>query len=193
VSTTMAERPRANARGTCTIDGCDRPHYGKGWCNPHYQRWRRRKEEPAATVVRPVDPVDPVDRFWTYVDKETARTSTGCWLWTGPLVSNGYARHSAQNQQVLAHRFAYELLVGPIPEGLQLDHVWARGCRHLHCVNPAHLEPVTGAENVRRAERTRRTHCPQGHLYDETNTYWRKDRPGNRQCRACANGARRSA
>lgn len=82
---------------------------------------------------------------------------------------------------VPAYRFAYEFLVGPIPDGLELDHL----CRVRLCVNPAHLEPVTHAENNKRAG-VAKTHCKWGHPYNEANTYRRRDRPGNRQCRVCA-------
>jgi len=85
---------------------------------------------------------DDERRFWSYVEK----TET-CWLWTGHLTDDGYGRLGINGQLVLAHRFAYELLVGPIPEGLHLDHL----CRVRHCVKPDDLEPVTPAENVRRA------------------------------------------
>jgi hypothetical protein len=83
------------------------------------------------------------------------------------------------------HRVAYELLVGPIPEGLELDHL----CRNTRCVNPEHLEPVTGRENLMRAvsswaaKNAAKTHCPQGHPYDEENTKVKRD--GGRACRAC--------
>lgn len=85
----------------------------------------------------------------------------------------------------LAHRFAYEDIVGPILEGLTIDHL----CRVRHCVNPAHLEPVTHLENVRRGNgglnQLAKTHCPKGHPYDEENTYRLPSRPSGRYCRAC--------
>lgn len=73
----------------------------------------------------------------------------GCWEWQGELNSNGYGRVWRNNKRIMAHRGFYELHRGPIPEGLELDHL----CRNKPCVNPAHLEPVTHAENVRRAAR----------------------------------------
>lgn len=87
-------------------------------------------------------------RFWARVDR---RDPDYCWLWVGPLNSNGYAVISEGGRRgrgIRAHRYAYELLVGPIPEGLHLDHL----CRVRHCVNPKHLEPVTKTENARRAQ-----------------------------------------
>ena len=105
-----------------------------------------------------------------------------CWLWAGRHDSAGYGRMDRARS---IHRTTYEMYVGPIPDDLELDHL----CRNHGCCNPAHLEPVTHAENVRRGESgiagKSRTHCPQGHPYDEQNTYLRPDRPGNRDCRIC--------
>jgi hypothetical protein len=102
---------------------------------------------------------------------------TGCWLWTASVKANGYAQFNDGAHNHNAHRLVYSLLVGPIPDGLELDHL----CHVRHCVNPGHLEPVTHAENVRRAA-DRVVQCPQGHPYDDVNTYrWR----GARLCRTC--------
>lgn len=110
-------------------------------------------------------------------------SDTGCHLWTGATMTNGYGRFGGEGRAVLAHRWAYEHFIGPIPEGLELDHL----CRVRNCVNPFHLEPVTGAENRRRGEgfagrQSRQTACKHGHPLDEENTYvWR----GQRKCRTC--------
>jgi hypothetical protein len=124
------------------------------------------------------------ERFWPKVDKNGPN---GCWVWTASKCSAGYGRFVPvfyQSPQ-LAHRYAYELLVGPIPEGLQIDHL----CRNPSCVNPTHLEPVTQLENVRRGDagknQTSKTHCPRGHEYTEENVYRVPSRPNGRQCRAC--------
>ncbi len=90
---------------------------------------------------------------------------------------------------MLAHRFAYELTVGPIPKGLTIDHVRERGCILELCCNPAHLEPVTLQENLLRggtfqAANAAKTHCPRGHPYAGGNLYVRPD--GSRRCRTCA-------
>ena len=87
------------------------------------------------------------ERFWSRVQK-----TDGCWLWTAGKNNNGYGWFKVNGKMVLAHRFSYELHIGPIPEGLVLDHVKARGCTNRTCVNPAHLEPVTELENIRRGE-----------------------------------------
>ncbi|WP_461634535.1 HNH endonuclease signature motif containing protein [Glutamicibacter soli] len=100
-----------------------------------------------------------------------------CWLWTASTKENGYGQFNSSNRNWNAHRLVYELLVGPIQEGMELDHL----CRVRHCVNPQHLEPVTRKVNVRR-QFDAITHCPQGHEYNEENTYWHN---GNRLCRKC--------
>lgn len=120
--------------------------------------------------------------------------SSGCLLWSGGLTKNGYAaisqRSGSDRQDFYIHRLMYEWLVGPIPEGLEIDHL----CRVRHCASPAHLEAVTRRENTLRgvspaARQARQTHCIHGHPFDDANTYrWRT----RRYCRACA-VARRSA
>jgi hypothetical protein len=116
------------------------------------------------------------------IDAKTDRSGE-CWLWTSSLNRYGYAEMKINGRSRMAHRVAYELLVGPIPDGLQLDHL----CRVRYCVNPAHLEPVTSAENTRRGEsfaatNGSKTHCKRGHAFDDENTYlWR----GSRICKAC--------
>lgn len=119
------------------------------------------------------------DRFWTKVKK----TDT-CWLWTGTK-PDGYGRFYYDGAKRPAHRFAYELLVGPIPAGLEIDHL----CRNHGCVNPDHLEPVTHAENLRRGKtrawwNERKTHCKHGHPFTPENTYTYPGRK-KRGCRTC--------
>lgn len=118
--------------------------------------------------------------FWSKV----RASDSGCWIWTGAVNSTGYPCFGIQGRSQLAHRVAYRTLVQPIPAGLEIDHL----CRTPRCVNPQHLEPVTKAENVRRAlEANRPTHCPQGHAYTEANTITKRQSGGyvNRLCRTC--------
>lgn len=127
-------------------------------------------------------------------DKERARQyfedrvlrSEGCWKWTGHVApSTGYGYASVGRvYHGPAHRLSFELFVGPIPKGLQLDHL----CRQRDCVNPKHLEPVTSAENVLRgtgitANNARKMYCQHGHPLSGKNLKLRPD--GYRACRAC--------
>lgn len=134
------------------------------------------------------------ERFWAKVNKNGPLwKGTPCWVWIASRNENGYGyfgpgmHHSPRLVRV--HRYAYELLVGPIPEGLTIDHL----CRNRPCVNPAHMETVTNKENILRglstgAHNARKTHCPQGHPYDLFNTYLRRDKGRTgRNCRACDN------
>lgn len=116
----------------------------------------------------------------------SAEGTDGCWLWTGGKNPNGYGRVFDKGAGALrqAHRLVYERLVGPIPEGLQLDHL----CRVRNCVNPEHLEPVTARENTIRGDtgpgrNARKTHCMRGHEFTPENTRIRPN--GSRMCRTC--------
>lgn len=133
--------------------------------------------------------VDPVIRF---TDKINPDPDTGCWFWAASLDGRGYGQFVIKRGKIVrAHRLSYEIFVGPIPEGLDLDHL----CREPRCVNPDHLEPVTRAENVRRGlSVTKRkhqalslTHCPNGHEYAiHGTTYFHKSRNrSSRKCTAC--------
>lgn len=115
------------------------------------------------------------DRFW----KKVQKTET-CWLWTGAKQSQGYGNVRVKKVYWRAHRLAYEELVGPIPNGKQLDHL----CRVKNCVNPAHLEPVTAKENTQRAF-SLITHCPKGHPLVEGNLSLAHLRSGSRRCLTC--------
>lgn len=122
--------------------------------------------------------MDASSRFFAKVNK-----TSGCWLWTASK-RRGYGAFYFEGRHWAAHRWAYEHLVGPIPAGLQLDHL----CRVPACVNPNHLEPVTGRVNLLRgdtfqAANARKTRCVNGHPFSPENTYIIKD--GKRACRTC--------
>lgn len=118
------------------------------------------------------------DRFWAKVSIQD-----GCWEWQAYADSLGYGRFWDDGRMVLAHRFSYELARGPIAEGMVIDHL----CRNPRCVNPTHLEVVTPGENTVRGQSPSsanrgKTHCKNGHPFDEANTYRYKT---VRWCRTC--------
>ena len=104
-------------------------------------------------------PVSAEERFYSHVKK-----SESCWLWTASTTKNGYGRFAVSHERTqVAHRWLWEQTNGPVPEGLELDHV----CKVKHCVNPDHLEPVTRSENQ---WRNHSPICAQGHLKDRHNS-----------------------
>lgn len=161
-------------KATCFVGGCGRSVEARGWCHKHYENWRRTGEAVRART--------PEQRFWLCVEK-----SDDCWRWVGLLDGYGYGRFFAAGKGLRAHRFAYEVLVGPIPVGLELDHL----CRNPSCVCPDHLEAVDHATNVRRGVAAaavkraaeQRTVCRKGHERTAENTYHSPD--GRRHCRRC--------
>lgn len=170
--------PKPEKPSQCSVEGCERAYAYAGYCTVHY---RRMKKTGTTELLRPVYSSDE-ERFWSKVDK-----SGDCWLWTGALRSGGYGHWWANNADLLPHRYAYEVTVGPIPDGMQLDHL----CRVRHCCNPAHLEPVSQRENNLRslspsAENAVKTHCKWGHEFTPENTYRPPKKPTSRHCRACA-------
>ena len=110
-----------------------------------------------------------------------------CWEWIGAKVSGGYGSFNIDKRSISAHRVAYQLQKGEIPNGMDLDHL----CRNRICVNPHHLEPVTRSVNCRRGDTGRitgmkermKTHCPKGHEYNHDNTYLSPK--GCRYCKTC--------
>lgn len=107
-----------------------------------------------------------------------------CVLWTGSFCADGYGRVSINGQSYLAHRVAYTVDRGAIPDGLSLDHFV---CKNRACIRPAHLEPVTAQENCRRKMKATETHCPNGHAWSDGNlrTYTRTNGRVDLFCRTC--------
>lgn len=166
-------RAKIKRQGNCVIDECDRPAFKRGMCSLHYVRWQKHGDplrEPTRLTL--------AERFWLKTDK-----TDGCWVWKASL-RDGYGVFAVDGQARPAHRVAYELLVGLVPEGLVLDHL----CRNRACVNPAHLEPVTDKVNILRGESVSaknrvKTHCLRGHEFTPENT---RVYNGGRWCIACA-------
>lgn len=123
------------------------------------------------------------ERFWAKVD--VPGQPSCCWEWTGRVDGRGYGHWSlAAVGGLRAHRVAYTLLVGAIPDGLVIDHV----CRNVRCVNPDHLAPVTPRENALRGfapmvRQSRIGECVAGHQLTPENTYLKPS--GHRECRLC--------
>ena len=146
----------------------------------HYARWWRSGDPGTAAPARVYG--SAIERFENFVD----RRPDGCWLWTAAISDTGYGSIWNGDRIVNVHKWAYEHFVGPVAEGLQLDHL----CRVRHCCNPEHLEPVTPRENSLRSEslnaqNARKTHCIRGHEFTPENTIRRVDRPNVRGCREC--------
>ncbi len=122
----------------CTTEGCSQRTTARGLCHRHYQAWHR-----AGGVTTKVAPLE--ERFWARVRRSGPLE---CWEWTGAHAPQGYGQIRAYGKTQNAHRIAWEIVRGEIPDGLQIDHL----CRNRGCVNPAHLEPVTQRENILRGE-----------------------------------------
>ena len=123
-----------------------------------------------------VQNMTPVERIMARIEREP---NSGCWIWMGATNGKGYAQLGIAGKTKSAYKVLYESLVGPIPDGLEMDHL----CRVRCCVNPAHMEPVTHQENCRRVA-SLITHCPKGHEFTPENSYWNR---GARACRKCNN------
>ena len=138
---------------------------------------------PSGVYVRTKRPWQ--DRFW---EKVMPEPNSGCWIFIGAWVY-GYGWFGVSASEIrTAHIVAWRLLRGPVPEGLELDHL----CRNRACCNPAHLEPVTHTVNVLRgvspfALKAKQEFCLRGHKLDGANAYRRKDRPHTRMCVQCGN------
>lgn len=125
----------------------------------------------------------PVDRrLMLRIEKD----ASGCWLWTGAINHGGYGSAWCDGRSWLAHRLSYATFVGPIPDGLSVDHL----CFVPRCINPSHLRLLTVSENAQNLRTALSDRCKRGHLFDAENTMWQKDyakpeRGLHRLCRAC--------
>lgn len=147
----------------CSVEGCARRSAAKGYCDWHYRMTLRNGA--------PFNVRGNLDlRFQRNITKPDG--DDGCWVWTGDKwgLYGRFNIGSGRGRAHSAHRWAYERFVGPIPEGMTIDHL----CRNTLCVNPLHLEPVTLQVNILRGENVcakyaRRTHCNRGHLLEPPN------------------------
>jgi hypothetical protein len=159
----------------CSVEDCFERHRARGFCDVHYQRWRRG--EGASVPKRQLDRGVPLEQRLL---NRRQITPDGCWLWTGSTAIKGYGDIKVDGRTAFVHRLAYRIWVGPIPKGLTIDHL----CRTRPCFNPEHLEAVTQRTNTLRgtgpsAKNARKTRCPQGHKYSGTNSQ------GTRICHKC--------
>ena len=175
---------------TCSEVGCDRAAISRGMCDRDYRRARKRGE-----CTEPLRRPSLEERFWAKVNRSGGPHE--CWTWTASLSTGGYGQINIDRRPVPAHRVAYELLKGAIPDGLDIDHLCHtrdtscrldRECPHRRCCNPSHLEIVTRGENNHRGRspvvaQALETHCVNGHEWTPANTRIRRE--GTRVCRAC--------
>lgn len=159
----------------CKIEGCGSASIARGMCSMHWQRWMRG----STRLHAPRKDADPIERLLSNMTVQ----SDGCWQWR-PTKRKGYGRIKIEGKFKTAHVYCYEHFKGPVPNGLELDHL----CRNRACVNPDHLEPVTRRVNVLRGDsimshNAAKTHCVNGHEFSPENTIIRKN--GNRGCRQC--------
>jgi hypothetical protein len=184
-------------RRVCSVDTCERLTEGrKGLCKQHAANARRGKPlKPFGPIGPQVVPIE--ERFWAAVDKNGPLPSRPdiegrCWIWTKSL-DHGYGsiQEVGTRRGIRAHRLSWELHGGTLIDGLELDHL----CRNRACVNPAHLEQVTGTINILRgegaaAQNARKTHCKNGHPFAGDNLRITAD--GKRQCRECLRARQRA-
>lgn len=168
----------------CAVEGCESTIHGaRPWCIKHFRRWQATGD-PLKTTGTPHG-LTPMERFMRSVEVDPA---TGCWMWTGASRDGRYGAFSPEGHWASltsAHIWAYEQTVGPVPEGLELDHF---RCSRTMCANPEHVRPVTPRENSLRSNspaalNRAKTHCIHGHEFTAQNTREMPD--GERRCKIC--------
>ncbi len=178
----------------CEVEWCDNWQECRGYCHTHYLQVLNGKD-PNIKYAHGKKPDDPVERFWSKVDLNGPLPAAcpergNCWLWTGYCDKDGYGNFGVKDEKkkkyvpVRAHIYSYELEIGDIKEGLQLDHL----CFIRNCVRPYHLEQVTCKVNVLRgntiaAANKAKTHCIRGHPLSGSNLGIQER---GRYCKRCA-------
>lgn len=156
----------------CSVPGCPNDYRARGYCVSHYNEKRKTGELELADLSHETKLFSKIE-------------VTGfCWLWTAHRNKLGYGTFKYGKGGTLAHRAVYETLIGPVPDGLVLDHL----CRIPACVNPDHLEPVTNQENCIRGHKARKTgYCPQGHSVSGDNIFIERRKHGIDavRCKTC--------
>lgn len=186
---------RIEKPGRCTRCGRSYKRIRKGLCIPCYERDLRLAKMGGNHGT-------PQVNLKEWILERVHVNEAGCWIWPKPInPGNGYGQFGINGLSGFAHRLAYEVFIGPIPDGLEVDHVChsndatcqgGRACPHRPCCNPDHLEATTPAENNRRSKsvaavNAAKTHCSRGHEFNAENTItvWRSTPPGMRQRRKC--------
>jgi hypothetical protein len=170
---------------TCEVESCEIEAKHRGRCGKHYRLLLLQGERLVERAGTPAE-----ERFWGKVNKDGPTPLYGkvpgqCWQWTGGTICRGYGQfYVTRMSRTPSHRYAWEALRSPIPDGLTIDHL----CRNKLCVNPDHMEVVTRGENTLRAvdigaQNRNKTRCIKGHEFSPENT--RITPAGRRRCRTC--------
>lgn len=174
----------------CKLSDCSSPAHTRGLCSMHYMRWYNatQRSNPKGVVSYAADPVylETTLEEQLYNCIRRIDPESGCWE-GGHRISLGYSTVKHLGQNCLAHKLMWEMHHGPVPAGLELDHL----CRNRACCNPAHLEAVTHRENLLRsptaasAINSRKTHCKNGHEFSKENTLISGKARTQRVCKTC--------